>query len=182
MKKSAYKYRLYLESLRLAPNTINLRLTAIRRLAYQAADSGFRKCCQPPIALTASSPQPQASGIRYALKQMGVTPPPPATCSPIRGQMSRNPHITRFLKASTAIPYPIKRRGLIGGFLLGFRLRLGLCGRNFQFQQALEILQLALRLGGESTELQHVTDRLMSLARVLQPATSHNSPQDAFGS
>ena len=35
------RYRLYLEGLHLAPNTINVRLTAIRRLAYEAADSGL---------------------------------------------------------------------------------------------------------------------------------------------
>jgi site-specific recombinase XerD len=35
------RYRLYLESLLLAPATINVRLAAIRRLAYEAADNGL---------------------------------------------------------------------------------------------------------------------------------------------
>jgi len=35
------RYRLYLESLLLAPNTINVRLAAIRRLSYEAADNGL---------------------------------------------------------------------------------------------------------------------------------------------
>ena len=35
------RYPSYLESRRLAPGTINLRLAAVRRLAYQAADGGL---------------------------------------------------------------------------------------------------------------------------------------------
>jgi integrase len=35
------RYRLYLESMPLAPATINVRLAAIRRLAYEAADNGL---------------------------------------------------------------------------------------------------------------------------------------------
>lgn len=35
------RYRLELESRRLAPATINLRLAAVRRLAYEAADTGL---------------------------------------------------------------------------------------------------------------------------------------------
>jgi integrase len=35
------RYRSYLESRRLAPGTVNLRLGAVRRLAYEAADSGL---------------------------------------------------------------------------------------------------------------------------------------------
>lgn len=35
------RYRLYLEGLQLAPATINLRLAAIRRLAFEAADNGL---------------------------------------------------------------------------------------------------------------------------------------------
>jgi hypothetical protein len=35
------RFRLYLESLGLAPGTINRRLAAVRRLAYEAADSGL---------------------------------------------------------------------------------------------------------------------------------------------
>jgi hypothetical protein len=35
------RYRSYLESRQLAPGTINLRLGAVRRLAYEAADCGL---------------------------------------------------------------------------------------------------------------------------------------------
>ena len=35
------RYRIHLDSRRLAPNTINRRLAAVRRLAYEAADSGL---------------------------------------------------------------------------------------------------------------------------------------------
>ena len=35
------RYRIHLESRKLAPNTINGRLAAVRRLAYEAADSGL---------------------------------------------------------------------------------------------------------------------------------------------
>jgi hypothetical protein len=35
------RYRIHLESRQLAPGTINLRLGAVRRLAYEAADGGL---------------------------------------------------------------------------------------------------------------------------------------------
>src|SRR5260370_25023475 len=35
------RYRSHLESRQLAPGTVNLRLSAVRRLAYEAADCGF---------------------------------------------------------------------------------------------------------------------------------------------
>src|SRR5438477_11726630 len=35
------RYRIHLESRELAPGTINVRLAAVRRLAYEAADSGL---------------------------------------------------------------------------------------------------------------------------------------------
>ena len=35
------RFRLYLESLGLASGTVNQRLAAVRRLAYEAADSGL---------------------------------------------------------------------------------------------------------------------------------------------
>jgi hypothetical protein len=40
-KTVVLRYRMHLESRRLAPGTINLRLGAVRRLAYEAADSGL---------------------------------------------------------------------------------------------------------------------------------------------
>jgi integrase len=55
------RYRMHLESRGLAPGTINLRLAAVRRLAYEAADSGLL------------SPE-QAAGIRHVkgAKKLGV--------------------------------------------------------------------------------------------------------------
>src|SRR5689334_7460985 len=35
------RYRIYLEQKQYAPTTINLRLAAVRRVAYEAADSGL---------------------------------------------------------------------------------------------------------------------------------------------
>ena len=40
-KSVVLRYRLELESRHLAPATINLRLAAVRRLAYEAADTGL---------------------------------------------------------------------------------------------------------------------------------------------
>jgi hypothetical protein len=40
-KTVVVRYRMHLESRRLAPGTINLRLGAVRRLAYEAADGGL---------------------------------------------------------------------------------------------------------------------------------------------
>ena len=44
-KTVVLRYRLELEARRLAPAAINLRLAAVRRLAYEAADTG----CSAPI-------------------------------------------------------------------------------------------------------------------------------------
>src|SRR3979411_1930300 len=40
-KTRVVRYRMHLESRQLAPGTINLRLGAVRRLAYEAADCGL---------------------------------------------------------------------------------------------------------------------------------------------
>jgi hypothetical protein len=40
-KTVVVRYRMHLESRELAPGTINLRLGAVRRLAYEAADCGL---------------------------------------------------------------------------------------------------------------------------------------------
>ena len=40
-KTVVLRYRLELETRQLAPATINLRLAAVRRLAYEAADTGL---------------------------------------------------------------------------------------------------------------------------------------------
>src|SRR5258707_7809723 len=60
-KAAVTRYRMHLESRGLAPGTVNLRLAAIRRLAYEAADSGLL------------SPE-QAAGIRRVkgAKKLGI--------------------------------------------------------------------------------------------------------------
>jgi hypothetical protein len=40
-KTVVLRYRIYRESRKLAPGTVNLRLGAVRRLAYEAADCGL---------------------------------------------------------------------------------------------------------------------------------------------
>src|SRR5216684_4161873 len=40
-KSVVLRYRIHLESRRLAPGTVNLRLGAVRRLAYEASDCGL---------------------------------------------------------------------------------------------------------------------------------------------
>jgi hypothetical protein len=55
------RYRSHLESRQLAPGTINLRLGAVRRLAYEAADCGLLSADlsgfdQPSMIALASSP------------------------------------------------------------------------------------------------------------------------------
>ena len=42
------RYRINLEQERYAASTINLRLAAVRRLAYEAADAGLRARIWPP--------------------------------------------------------------------------------------------------------------------------------------
>ncbi len=46
------RFRIYLEDYHLAPGTINVRLAAVLRLAYEAADSGL---LSPDLALWISS-------------------------------------------------------------------------------------------------------------------------------
>ena len=43
------RYRIHLEGRRLAPGTVNLRLGAVRRLAYAAADCGLLSCASPKL-------------------------------------------------------------------------------------------------------------------------------------
>jgi hypothetical protein len=60
-KTVVLRYRIHLESRKLAPGTINLRLGAVRRLAYEASDCGL---LSPDLA----------AGIRRVkgVKQLGV--------------------------------------------------------------------------------------------------------------
>ena len=41
MRKLTYRYRFFLEQKNLASSTINVRLAAVRRLAYEASDTGL---------------------------------------------------------------------------------------------------------------------------------------------
>jgi hypothetical protein len=69
------RYRMHLESRKLAPGTINLRLGAVRRLAYEAADCDL---LSPDLA----------SGIRRVkgVKKLGVR-----LGKPVGGRTGRNP-------------------------------------------------------------------------------------------
>ncbi len=60
------RYRIYLEQRLLAPTTINLRLAAVRRVAYEAADSGL---LSPELAAGNPSRQRRTSDWR-ALGQL----------------------------------------------------------------------------------------------------------------
>jgi|SRR5579864_3068923 len=65
------RYRIHLESRRLAPGTVNLRLAAVRRLAYEAADCGLGS----PIDLR-RSPQRWAPNRRQRayVQRKSITP------------------------------------------------------------------------------------------------------------
>jgi hypothetical protein len=49
-KTVVLRYRLHLEDRHLAAGTINVRLAAVRRLAYEAADSGLLSPDQPAFS------------------------------------------------------------------------------------------------------------------------------------
>jgi hypothetical protein len=51
-KTVVIRYRISLEDRQLAPGTINVRLAAVRRLAYEAADSGLPRIPSPPDSLS----------------------------------------------------------------------------------------------------------------------------------
>jgi hypothetical protein len=50
-KTVVLRYRFYLEERGLAPGTINVRLAAVRRLAYEASDSGLLSPSWPPASI-----------------------------------------------------------------------------------------------------------------------------------
>jgi len=52
------RYRSHLESRQLAPGTVNLRLGAVRRLAYEAADCGLFSAIWRPLDPSLLAPQP----------------------------------------------------------------------------------------------------------------------------
>jgi hypothetical protein len=57
-KTVVLRYRIQLEAKHLAPSTINLRLAAVRRLAYEAIDVGL---LTPDVAAIGSVPNRQSS-------------------------------------------------------------------------------------------------------------------------
>ena len=85
------RYRIHLEQKGYAPNTINLRLAAVRRVAYEACDSGLlsrnwgreygesRECAVLASASATGSPLPKADSCRNGQKpshcaENGTTP------------------------------------------------------------------------------------------------------------
>ena len=70
------RYRISLEQRRYAPSTINLRLAAVRRIAYVAADSGLL------------SPEP-AAGLRRVIRLSNDTGARGATGAAQRGRAPR---------------------------------------------------------------------------------------------
>ncbi len=96
------RYRLYLEALPLAPATINVRLAAIRRLAYEAADNGL---LSPELV----------AGIRrvHGAKQLGQRV----------GNWLSNEESTALLAKTSADNLRSKRDSAILALLLGCGLR-----------------------------------------------------------
>jgi hypothetical protein len=68
------RFRLYLESLGLAAGTINQRLAAVRRLAYEAADSGL---LSPELA----------AGIRRVISVASTFWRPPQSLADLNGRL-----------------------------------------------------------------------------------------------
>ena len=58
------RYRIYLEQHRYAPATINLRLTAVRRIAYEAADAG-------PLSPELAASVRRVKGVRRIGERLG---------------------------------------------------------------------------------------------------------------
>ena len=68
-KTVVMRYRIYLEARLLAPGTINVRLAAVRRLAYEAADTGL---LSPELAAGIRRVKGSASTIFSAGKSTGL--------------------------------------------------------------------------------------------------------------
>ena len=68
------RYRFFLEQKRLAPSTINVRMAAVRRLAYEAADTGLlsRNSRLASAALKVSSDWASGSGIGSPLSRREI--------------------------------------------------------------------------------------------------------------
>src|SRR5258705_5675315 len=89
------RYRMYLEGRRLAANTINQQLAAVRRLAHEAADAGL---LSPDLAAGPSEMRSEIFMVVGGKKEK----PDPLKC---RFHDLRHSAVTRLLEAG--IPYPV---------------------------------------------------------------------------
>jgi len=72
------RYRIYLEQKGYAPNTINLRLAAVRRVAYEACDSGLLSLARNWAREYGESKE---SGVLASALATGSPPPRESSCS-----------------------------------------------------------------------------------------------------
>jgi len=63
------RYRIHLESRNLAAGTINVRLAAVRRLAYEAADAGLLSQNSPPVSVALRVSRNSVSGWEIGCRQ-----------------------------------------------------------------------------------------------------------------
>jgi hypothetical protein len=61
LNRSVLRYRFFLEQKNLAPSTTNIRLAAVRRLAFEAADTGL---LSPELAAGIGRPAPKQAQLR----------------------------------------------------------------------------------------------------------------------
>ena len=84
------RYRFFLEQKNLAPSTINVRLAAVRRLAYEASDTGLLKPCtggrNPPRQENKPSGERQP---RFGRHLTGLVTPHKPTSGPRRREHVR---------------------------------------------------------------------------------------------
>jgi hypothetical protein len=76
------RYRMRLETQKLAPATINVRLTAVRRLVYEAADTGL-------LSSELVAGVRRVKGVPQLGRRVGNRPPPPRVKSSCLGSIGR---------------------------------------------------------------------------------------------
>jgi hypothetical protein len=74
-RTAVLRYRIYLEQRGYAPNTINLRLAAVRRVAYEACDSGL---LSPELGREYA--ESKESGVLASARATGSPPPRVSSC------------------------------------------------------------------------------------------------------
>jgi integrase len=106
------RYRIYLEERHLAPTTINLRLAAVRRVAYEAADSGL---LSPELA----------AGIRRvkSVRRIGVRVGNWLTADQSRNLLSESRGVDLRSKRNYAVLAFLVGCGLLRGELLSLNVR-----------------------------------------------------------